>query len=151
MRIIEVNLKDIDLTEAKIQVNFSEVKICVVEVNKIKIHTKANIKTIAIKVIITKVIEVYIITHTEISNRAIIMANLEAEAVIMAEVITVDAVVVGPIIEVTTTTNNISIMVMMMSTRHINMAHHVCYVVVITTPLNIVLRENMISMILWKR
>ena len=80
MRIIEVNLEDVDPTEAKIQVNFSEVKICVVEVNTIKIHTKANIKTVAIKVIITKVIEVYIITHTEISNRAIIMANLEAEA-----------------------------------------------------------------------
>ena len=78
MRIIEVNLEDIDPTEAKIQVDFSEVKICMVEVNAIKIHTKANIKTIAIKVIITKVIKVYIITHTEISNRAIIKANLEA-------------------------------------------------------------------------
>ena len=33
MRIIEVNLEDIDLTEAKIQVNFSEVKIHMVEVN----------------------------------------------------------------------------------------------------------------------
>ena len=75
MRIIEVNLEDVVLTEAKIQVNFSEVKICVVEVNTIKIHTKANIKTIAIKVIITKVIGIYIITHTEISNRAIIVAN----------------------------------------------------------------------------
>ena len=29
MKIIEVILEDIDLTEAKIQVNFSEVKICV--------------------------------------------------------------------------------------------------------------------------
>ena len=72
MRNIEVNLEDIDPTEAKIQVDFSEVKICMVEVNAIKIHTKANIKTIAIKVIITKVIKVYIITHAEISNRAII-------------------------------------------------------------------------------
>ena len=151
MRIIEVNLEDVDLTEAKIQVNFSEVKIRVVQVNAIKIHTRANIKTIAIKVIITKVIEVYFITQTEISNRAIIMANLEAEAMVMAEVITMDAVMVGPIIEVTTTTNTISIMVIMMSTRQINMAHHVHYEVVITTPLSIVLRENMISMISWKR
>ena len=63
MRIIEVNLEDVDITEAKIQVNFSEVKIHVVEVNAIKIHTKANIKIIATKVIITKVIKVYIITH----------------------------------------------------------------------------------------
>ena len=151
MRIIEVNLEDIDITEAKIQVNFSEVKIHVVEVNAIKIHIKANIRTTAVKVIITKVIMVYIITHAEIFNRAIIMANSEAEAVIMAEVITIDAVMVGPIIEATTTTNTISIMVMMMSTRQINMAHHVHYVVDIITPPNIVLKENMISMILWKR
>ena len=151
MRITEVNLEDVDLTEAKIQVDFSEVRIHMVEVNAIKIHTKANIRTIAIKVIITKVIEVYIITHAETSNRTIIMANSEAEAVVMAMVITVDEVTVGPIIEATTTTNTISIMVMMMSTRQINMAHHVHYVVVIITPLNIVLWENMISMILWKR
>ena len=70
---------------------------------------------------------------------------------VVEEVITMDAVMVGPIIEVTLTTNTISIMVMMMSTRQINMAHHVHYVVVITTPLNIALRENMISIILWKR
>ena len=79
------------------------------------------------------------------------MANLDAEAMVMAEVITMDAVMVGPIIKVTPTTNTISIMVMMMSTRQINMAHHVHYAVVITTPLNIALRENTISMILWKR
>ena len=84
MRIIEVNLEDVDLTEAKIQVNFSEVKIHVVEV-------KVNIRTIAIQVIITKVIVVYIITHAEIFNRAIIMANSEAEAVVVAEIITVDS------------------------------------------------------------
>ena len=151
MKIIEVNLEHIDLFEAKIQVNFSEVKICMAEVNAIKIHTKANIKTIATKVIITKAIEVYIIIHVEISNRAIIMANLKAEAIVMAEVITMAVVVVGPIIKVILTTNTISIMVMMMSTRETNMVHHVHYVVATITPLNIVLRENTISMILWKR
>ena len=150
MKIIEVNLDDVDLIEAKIQVNFSEVKICMAEVNAIKIHTKANIKTIAIKVIITKAIKVYIITHIEISNRAIIMANLEAEAMVV-EVITMAVVTVGPIIEVILTTNTISIMVMMMSTRQTNMVHHVHYAVAIITPLNIVLRENMISMIFWTR
>ena len=117
MRIIEVNLGDIDPTEAKIQVDFSEVKINVVEVNAIKIHTKANIKTIGIKVIITKGIKVYIITHAETSNRAIVMANLEAEAMVVAEVNTMDACAVGPIIEVTLDTNTISIIVRMMSTR----------------------------------
>ena len=93
----------------------------------------------------------YTITHIEIFKRAIIMANSEAETVVVAEVINMDAVMVGPIIEATTTTNTISIMVMMMSTRQINMVHHVHYAVDIITPLNMVLRENMILMISWKR
>ena len=79
------------------------------------------------------------------------MANLEAEAMVMAEVITTDAVTVGLIIEAMTTTSTISIMVMMMSTRQINMTHHVCYAVAIITPPNIVLRENMISMTSWRK
>ena len=133
MRIIEVNPEAIDLAEAKILINFSEVKIHMVEVNTVRTHTKANIRT-AIKVIITKAIVVYIITHTEIINKVIIMANLEAEAMVMAKVITMDVVTVGLIIEAITATNTISIMVMMMSTRQINMAHHVHYVVAIITP-----------------
>ena len=79
------------------------------------------------------------------------MANLEAEAMAEVEAITTVVVMAGPIIEVILTTNTISIMVMMTSTRQINMVHHVHYVVAIITLLNIVLRENMISMILWKR
>ena len=150
-KIIEVNLEDMNLTEAKIHVDFSEIKIHVAEVNAIKVHTKANIKTMAIKAIITRAVEVYIITHIEISNRVIIMANLEAEVVVMAEVITVAAVMAGPTIKGILTTNTISIMVMMMSTRQINMVHHVHYAVAIITLINIVSRENMISMILWKR
>ena len=151
MRIIEVNPEAVDLTEAKIQVDFSEAKIHVVEVNAIKTSTKANIRAIAIKVITTKVIMVYITTHVGISNKAIIMANLEAEAVVMVEAITMDAVMVGPIIKAITTTNTISIMVMMMNTRLINTVHHVHYVVAITTPPNIVLRENMILMKLLRK
>ena len=151
MKIIEVNLDDIDLTEAKIQVDFSGVKIHMAEVNAIKMHTKANIKTMVIKAIITKVIKVYIITHIETSNRVITMANLEAETMVMAEVISMAVATADPIIEVILITNTISIMVMMMSTRQINMVHHVHYAVAIITTLNIVLRENTISMILWKR
>ena len=79
------------------------------------------------------------------------MANLEAEAGVVAEAITMAVFTAGPIIEVTLTTNTINIMVMMMSTKQINMAHHVHYAVAIIIPLNIVLRENTISMILWKR
>ena len=151
MRITEVNPEAIDLTEAKILVDFSEVKIHLVEVNAVKTHTKANIRVLVIKVIITKAIIVFIITHVEIFNKVIIMANLEAEAMVMVEVITTDAVTVGPIIKAITTTNIISIMVMMMSTRQINMAHHVHYAVAITTLPNIVLRENMILMTSWRK
>ena len=74
------------------------------------------------------------------------MVNLEAEAIVMTEVITVDVTAAGVIIEAITTISTISIMVMMMSTRRINMVHHVHYVVATITPPNIVLRENMILM-----
>ena len=47
------------------------------------------------------------------------MANLKAEAIVVAEVITMDIVVAGLIIEAITTINTISIMVMMMSTSRI--------------------------------
>ena len=94
---------------------------------------------------------VYIITHVETINKVIIMANLEAEAVVIAEVIFTDAVAVGLIIEAITTTSTISIMVMMMSTRQINMVHHVHYAVAIITPPNIVLRENLMLMTLWRK
>ena len=151
MRIIEVNPEAIDIIEAKILDDFSKVKIIVVEVNAVKTHTKANIRITATMVIITKAIVVYIITRIEIINKVIIMANLEAEAVVMAEVITMGVVTVGLIIEAITATNNISIMAMMMSTRQINMAHHVHYAVAIITPPNIVLRENMIFMTSWRK
>ena len=95
----------------------------------------------AIKAIITRAIEDFIIT----------MANLETEAVAEAEAIIVAVVVAGPIIEVILTTNTISIMAMMMSTIQINMVHHVHYAVATITLLNIALRESMISMTLWKR
>ena len=152
LRIIEANLEDVDPTEVKIQVISSEAKIFVAEVNEIRTHTKANIKMMAIKAIITRAIEVFIITHAEIFNRVIIMAKPEAEAMAKAEVIIVAMIMAGPIIEEMPTTNTISIMaMMMMSTRQISMVHHVPYAVDIITLLNIVSRESMISMILWKR
>ena len=123
------------------------------EVNEIRTHTKANIKTTAIKAISTRAIEDLIITHAEIFLRVIAMPNLEVEAVAEAEAeaIIVAVVMVGLIIEVMLTINTISIMVMIMSTREINMVRHVPYAVATITPLNIVSRESMISMILWKR
>ena len=140
MRIIEVNPEAIDLFEAKILDDFSGVKI----------HTKANIRVTITKVLITKAIMVYIITHVQTIDKVTLMANLEAEAVVMAEVITTDIVTAGLIIELITTINTISIMVMMMSASQINMAHHVHYAVAIITPPNTVLRESMTLMI-WRK
>ena len=94
---------------------------------------------------------VYITTHIQIINKVTIMANSEAEAMVVAEVITVDIVMVGLIIKAITTINTISIMVMMMSTRLINMVHRVHHAVAIITPPNIVLRGNMILMTLWRK
>ena len=134
MRIIEVNPENI---EAKIQVVSSEAKIFMAEANEIKIHTKANIKMMAIKAIIIRAIEDFIITHVEIFLRVIAMAILEVEAMAKAEAIIMAVVTVGPIIEVMLTINTISIMVMMMSTRQNNMVHHVHYAVDIITLPNI--------------
>ena len=146
MRTMEVNPEAIDLIEINILDDFSEVKILMVEANVPKTHTKVNIKVTIIKVITTKAVMVYTTTHIEAINRVIIMANLEAEAVVMVEVITMNTVTAGLIIEAITTINTISIMVMMMTTSLINMAHHVHYVVAIIIPPNIVLKENMILM-----
>ena len=93
MRITEVKPEAIDLIEAKIQDNFSEVKILVVEANVPKTHTKVNIKVTITKAITTKAIMVYTTTHIETINRVIILANLEAGAMVMVKVITMDAVV----------------------------------------------------------
>ena len=90
---------------------------------------------------------VYTTIHIETINRVTIMANLEAEAMVLAEVITMDVVTAGLIIEAITTINTISIMVMMMITSLINMVHHVLYVVAIIIPPNIVLKKSMILMI----
>ena len=124
-RIIEVNPEGVDPIEAKIQVISSEAKIFMAEANKIKIHTKANIKMMAIKAIITRAIEDFIITHVEISLRIIATAIQEVEAVAKAEAIIATMVMVGPIIEAMPNINTISIMVMMMSTRQTNMVDHV--------------------------
>ena len=151
MRIIGASPEVADPIEDKIQDVPLEVKIFMVEVKEIRTHTKANINMMVIKEIITRVIEDSIIIHIEISLKAIVMVNQGAEAVAVVEVITVVMVAVGPIIEAMLITNIISIMLMMMNTRWINTVHHVLYVVTIITLPNIVLKESMITMILWKR
>ena len=82
----------------------------------------------------TKAIVVYTTTHVETINRVTIRANLEAESMVMAEVITTDVVTAGLIIEAITTINTISIMVMRMITSLINMARYVHYLVAIIIP-----------------
>ena len=146
MRITEVNPEAVDPIEAKMLDNFSEVKILMVEANVTKIHIKLNTKVTIIKAITTKAIMVYTTTHVEAIIRVIIMVNLEAVAMVVVEVITVDVVMAGLIIEVIATTNTISIMVMMMTTSLTNMAHHVHYVMATITSPSIVSRENMILM-----
>ena len=88
MRITEVNPEAIDPIEANILDNFSEVKILVAEANVPKTHIKVHIKVTIIKAITTKAIMVYTTTHIEAIIRVIIMAKLEAEAMVMVEVIT---------------------------------------------------------------
>ena len=151
MRIIEVNPEAIDPIEAKIQDIPLETKISVAEVKETRTHTKANIKMMAIKTIITRVIKDFIIIHIEISLKVIATDNLEAEAMAKAEAITTAVVTVGLIIKAMLIINIISIMVMMMSTRQTNTVHHVLYAVAIITLPNIVLKESMTSMTLLKR
>ena len=151
MRIIEVNPEAVDPIEAKIQDVPFEAKISVAEVKETRAHIKANIKMMAIKAIITRVIEDFIIIHIDISLKVIAVDNLEAEAVAKAEPIITAVVAVGPIIEAMLIIHIISIMVMMMSTRQTNTVHHVLYAVAIITLPNIVLKESMTSMTLWKR
>ena len=133
MRIIQVNPEAVDPIEAKIQDIPLEVKISVAEVKETRTHTKTSIKMMAIKAIITKVIEDFIIIHMEISLKVIVTDNLEEDAMAEAEAITTAVVMVGLIIEAMLIINIISIMVMMMSTRQTNTVHHVLYVVAIIT------------------
>ena len=82
-KLIQVNLEVGDHTEPKIPVNFSEVKISVVEASEITMHTKAIIKAPIIKAITTNVITVSTIIHMEVIIKTIVRANLEAGVIVM--------------------------------------------------------------------
>ena len=148
---MEVNPEVGDHTEANIMVDLSEVKIPMVEASEIKMHTKANIKAPTIKAITTKVIAVSTIIHAEVITKTIVTVNLEAGIVITLEVITMVAAVADPIIEATLIINTISITVMMTTNSMSNMAQHAHYVADTTTLPDIVLRENMILIISWRK
>ena len=74
---------------------------------------------------------------------------LEAEVAAMVLNILEDVVVVGPTTRVVMEHTSISIIRMTHSQN--NMAHPAVYVAVLIIPLSIVTRENMISIISWKR
>ena len=57
MRITEVNPEEVDLIEAKIQVNSLEATICMAEVNEIRAHIRDNIKTMVARATITRAIK----------------------------------------------------------------------------------------------
>ena len=81
-----------------------------------------------------------------------IMAIIEVEvAVAMVETITDLAVMEEAIIEAIITTNTINITCMMMDHSSNNMVHHVHFVVVSIILLSIVSRENMTSIISWRK
>ena len=80
------------------------------------------------------------------------MAIIEAEVVVaMVETISDPAVKRETIIEAITITNTINITHMMMDHRLNNMAHHAHFVVVLIILLNIALKENMTSVIPWRK
>ena len=82
----------------------------------------------------------------------IIMAIIEVEvAMTVEETITDHAVMEEAITDAITIINTISITHMMMDLRSNNMVHHVHFVVVSIILLNIVLRENMTSIISWRK
>ena len=90
LKTTEVNLEAIDPIEAKLLDNFSEVKILMVEANATKIHIKVNTKVTFIKAITTKVLVVNTTTQVEAIIRVTIMANLEEEAMVIVELITIN-------------------------------------------------------------
>ena len=99
----------------------------------------------------TKVTADNLITPTEAIIIAI-MATIKAEVVMaMVETITDLTVVEEAIIKAIIITNIISITRMMMDHRLNNMAHHAHFAVVLIILLNIALRENMTSIISWRK
>ena len=82
----------------------------------------------------------------------ITMAIIEVKVVMaMAETISVPTVMGEVIIKAIIITNTINIMHMMKDHRSNNMAHHVHFAMVLIILLNIALKENMTSIISWRK
>ena len=140
MRIIEVIVEAIDPTGANIMAEGHIEGLSKGEGDN-KIIVEANSKATADSLILF-VVAIIIIT----------MAITEAEVAMAVVVTFIDHVVVEEAItEAITIINTINITCMMMDLSLNNMVHHALFVEVSIILLNIVLRENMTSIILWRK
>ena len=141
MRIIEVTIEAVDTTGANIVVE-SHIEGLSKEEGDNKIITEANTKA-TMDNLIPPVAAIIII---------IIMAIIEAEVAMAMVVTIIDHVVVEEAItEAITIINTINITCMMMDPTLNNMVHSALFVEVSIILLNIVLRENMTLIILWRK
>ena len=138
MRTIEVPTEAVDLTGANTVVEIY-IEVLSSEKGDNKIITEANT---TMDNLIPPVAAIIII----------IMAIIEVEvAVAVVEIITDHTVTEEAITEAITITNTINITCMMMDPSSNNVVHHVHFAVVSIILLNIVLRENMTSIISWRK
>ena len=140
MRIIEVIIEAIDPIGANITVG-GHIEGPSKGKGDNKIIIEANFKVTADSLILL-VVAITIIT----------MAIIEAEVAVAMVVTFIDHVVVGEAItEAITIISIINITCMMMELSLNNTVHHVLFVEVSIILLNTVLRENMTSIILWRK
>ena len=140
MRIIEVIIEDIDPTGANIMVE-SHIEDLSKGEGDNKLIIEANTKATADN-LTPPVVAIIIIT----------MAIIKVEVAVAMVVTVIDHMVMEEgITEAITIINTINITRMIMDQSLNNMVHHVLFVEVSIILLNIVLRENMISIILWRK
>ena len=140
MRIIEVTTEAIDPTGANTAVE-NHIEVLSKGKGDNKIIIEANTKATTYNLIPPAAAVIIIIM-------AIFMIEV---AVAMMETIIDCAVMEKAITEAITTINTINIICMMMDPSLNNMVHHVHFAEVSIILLNIVLRENMTSTILWRK
>ena len=142
MRIIEVTIEAVDPTGANIAVE-NHIEVLSKGEGDNKIIIEANTKAIADNLIPPMAAIIIII-----------MAIIKVEvtmAVAIVETIIDHTVTEEAITEAITIINTINITCMMMDPSSNNMVHHALFAVVSIILLNIVLRENMTSIILWRK
>ena len=140
MRIIEVTAEAVDPTGANAVVK-SHIEVLSKGEGDNKIIMQVNIKA-AVDNLMPPVSAIIKITM------AIIKVDV---AVVVVKTFTDHVVTEEAITQAITITHTINITLMMMDPRSNNMIHHVHFVVVSTILLNIVLRENMTSIISWRK